>query len=315
MSWRYVAAARGSSQHDLPPLRCTLGYAYFMTEAEEKGRLRRSPLLYEGEWVESFKIIRLVGSGGMGEVYLARDTKLSRKVALKVIRPKIFQHKPILERFLYEAKVTAQFSHPHIVTLFTAGEHRGLPYVVLEYLEGQTLRERMAAGPLPWRDCIQIGLAIAKALTEAHRHQILHRDLKPENVIIPPDGRLRVLDFGLARVVPDENLGIAQTLDSSQTESSQSLLPPLTGSPEHGISGSPLYMAPEQWHRESCTGAADIWALGIILYELLTGAPPFQGDTIFIVASQVVAEKSVPVLPAPSRKGDSPCYPELAALL
>jgi serine/threonine protein kinase len=134
-----------------------------------------------GTMVDSFKVARLIGRGGMGEVYLARDMKLGRKVALKVVHPEALGDARNAERFSFEARVTARFSHPHIVTIFAVGEHNGSPYVALEYLEGQTLRERMEELRPSVKETLRIGLAIAEALSEAHRHKVLHRDLKPEN--------------------------------------------------------------------------------------------------------------------------------------
>lgn len=161
--------------------------------------LRR--LVRSGDQVDHYKVSRLLGRGGMGEVYLARDTRLGRRVALKVLRPQALGSGRAVARFLHEAQTTARFAHPHIVTVFGVGEHEGHPYVALEYLEGQTLRQRLREGRLGIREATRVGLAVADALREAHRHRVLHRDLKPENVMIPRDGRVRVLDFGLAKRV------------------------------------------------------------------------------------------------------------------
>jgi serine/threonine protein kinase len=151
--------------------------------------------------VDHFKVAHLLGRGGMGEVYLARDMQLGRKVALKIVRPEMIGDAQAVERFLFEARVTARFSHPHIVTIYAVGAHEGNPYVALEYLEGRSLRERMQEGVLGSLEAVRIAKEIAEALVEAHRNGVLHRDLKPENVHLPRDGRLRVLDFGLAKAV------------------------------------------------------------------------------------------------------------------
>ena len=158
-------------------------------------------MLEAGELIEHFKIVRPVGRGGMGEVYLARDMRLGRKVALKVVHRSALGDERSILRFFHEAKLTARFNHPHIVTVYGVGEHDGQPYVALEYLEGQTLRERLEEGRLGLRENLRVGLAIAEALAEAHSHGILHRDLKPGNILLPRDGRLRVVDFGLAKSV------------------------------------------------------------------------------------------------------------------
>lgn len=273
------------------------------------------PILAPGDRVEHFEVVRLIGRGGMGEVYLARDTRLSRKVALKIVKPKAFGDQGALERFLYEAKVTARFNHPHIVTAYHVGDHQGNPYVALEYLEGQTLRERMNAGRIGVAECLEIGRAIAGALAEAHRHKILHRDLKPENVVLPPDGRLRVLDFGLARVVVAPDLAMASTLADSTTLSGDSLIRQLSGGHDQGFTGTPFYMAPEQWQSEPSTGATDVWGLGVILFEMLSGQRPFQGNTVFLLGSRIIGSDPAPELPRLLSPTEDAYWPELSSLV
>jgi eukaryotic-like serine/threonine-protein kinase len=196
--------------------------------------------------VGGFRIRGLVAEGAMGQVYLAQDATLGRRVALKLIKRSMMRADGI-ERFLEEARATARFSHPHIVTLHAVGEHDGRPYLALEYVDGESLRARLATGPLAVRDALRIARAIAEALAEAHRRDLVHADLKPENVVIPPDGRVRLVDFGLARL-------IGTTADSA--------------------SGTPAYMAPERWRGEPPRGAIDVWALGVLLHELATGVRP-----------------------------------------
>ena len=210
--------------------------------------------------------MRLLGRGGMGEVYLARDTKLGRKVALKVVRSESLGTPRTRQRFLHEARMTARFNHPHIVTIHAVGEFDGRPYVALEYLEGQTLRDRMAERRLSLQEALRIGLAIADALVEAHRNNVLHRDLKPANVIIAHDGRVRVLDFGLARVVTPDPDG--------DEEAPPSVAGGAAFTSEEG-GGTPYYMAPEQWRCETSSAATDVWALGVILFELCALRHPF----------------------------------------
>jgi hypothetical protein len=206
------------------------------------GTGRAGPLLAAGSRVDHFQVMRLLGQGGMGEVYLARDTTLGRRVALKLLRA------PAARELLLEAQATARVSHPNIVSVYSTGEHEGQPYLALEYLEGQTLRapparralrpsRRASASPRPWRT----------ALAEAHRHGVLHRDLKPENILLASDGRPRVFDFGLA--LADAGVSV----------------------------GTPAYMAPEQWQAQPLTPATDVWALGLVLHELVSGRHPL-GD-------------------------------------
>ncbi|MFH1130510.1 MAG: serine/threonine-protein kinase, partial [Pseudomonadota bacterium] len=251
-------------------------------------------LFTPGTLVDHFKVLRLLGQGGMGEVYLARDTKLGRKVALKRVRPKSIGTKEGIDRFLFEARITARFNHPHIVTIYAVGETDDGPYVALEYLEGRTLRERMKEGQPSLKESLRIGLAIAEALQEAHGHNILHRDLKPTNVLLPKDGRLRVLDFGLAKAISDQETG--ETPGSAQEEFSaeETKIQDPFVSRRKGIRGTPLYMAPEQWKEENCTSAADIWALGFILYELVTGIHPHKGLPVYRMFKKVCDPEPVP---------------------
>ncbi len=224
-----------------------------------------------GTVVDQYQVLRLVGRGGMGEVVLARDTELGRRVALKVIHPGLLRSDPQGTRFLYEARATARFNHPHIVTIFGVGRHEGIPYMALEYLEGHTLRRRMREAPLGERECVRVGLAIAEALRESHRHDIVHGDLKPRNVVIPTDGRIRVLDFGLARIVGAAPDAAAGEEDREVTR------------------GSPQYMAPERWLGEEAGQASDVWALGAILYELLARRRPYDDPDLERLGSKIVA--------------------------
>jgi len=223
--------------------------------------------------IDHFKVMRLLGQGGMGEVYLARDTKLGRKVALKVVRSESLAPRTH-QRFLHEARMTARFNHPHIVTIHAVGEFDGRPYVALEYLEGQTLRDRMVERRLSLQEAMRIGVAVAEALVEAHRNSVLHRDLKPANVIIAQDGGVRVLDFGLARMVTPDPGG------DVEAPPSVTAAPSFTA--EEG-GGTPYYMAPEQWRCETSSAATDVWALGVILFELCALRHPFvrrSGDAL-----------------------------------
>ena len=162
----------------------------------------RSSLTIEpGERVDQYEVIRPIGKGGMGAVYLARDVLLGRKVALKVVHPNLLASAGAVDRFLFEARATASFNHPNIVAIYGLGQVHGCPYVALEYLPGNSLRERLREGPLAVGETVEMARCVAEALAEAHRQGLLHCDLKPENVFLPRDGRLRVLDFGLARLV------------------------------------------------------------------------------------------------------------------
>ncbi len=214
----------------------------------------------------------------MGEVYLARDLQLGRKVALKMVHSHRLGSERAIERFGFEARTTARFSHPHIVTIHAVGEHDGHPYVALEYLEGENLRERLTAQrPSPW-EVARLGLAVSEALAEAHSHGVLHRDLKPENVLIPRDGRIRVVDFGLAKVLDSDEGGRPDPeRDTADGEDDADALVTFR-TDGHRLCGTPAYMAPEQWEDADITGATDVWALGVILYEALAGERPYSGS-------------------------------------
>jgi len=245
-----------------------------------------------GAMVEHYRVTKLVGSGGMGEVYLARDTRLGRRVALKLVRPDTLGNHDAVQRFLFEAQVTARFNHPHIVTIYGVGEHEGRPYVALEYLEGQSLRERLQERSVGAKEAARIGLAIAEALVEAHGSEVLHRDLKPENVMVPPDGRLRVVDFGLAKAIDASAVdAMTVTLTAGRSAAHGEAL---FASEAGAIRGTPLYMAPEQWLCTTVGPASDVWALGLMLYEMLAGRLPYAGMPVFRLCAQVCSEAPVP---------------------
>lgn len=202
----------------------------------------------ENETVAHFRIKRLLGSGGMGRVFLTRDQKLGRPVALKLIRPDRLGSAP---RFLEEAKTIAMCSHPNIVVIYSVGDHQGVPYLALEYLDGESLHARRRREPLSIPETLRIAQAVALALEHAHARGILHCDLKPSNIMLSHDGRPRVVDFGLARAA-------INNIDSPSE-----------------LAGTPRYMAPEQWATEPLTAAVDIFALGVIMFELIEGTHPF----------------------------------------
>jgi serine/threonine protein kinase len=240
--------------------------------------------LPSGTMVDHYRVLGPIGRGGMGEVYLAEDTQLKRRVALKLIRGDCLGSRKVIDRFLLEARATARFSHPNIVGIYGVGEFDGRPYVALEFIEGQSL-DRVMSG-LPLQGAVRIALGIAEALHEAHRHNILHRDLKPANVIIGADGRARVLDFGIAKVLPGEPSrregeralaapdGRAADGEGPGADSTIEGAHPATV----GFVGTPGYAAPEQWRGEPASSAGDVWALGMILYELSVGFHPYRGS-------------------------------------
>jgi serine/threonine protein kinase len=263
-----------------------------MPRADAASGSRSAPSLAPGAMVDHFKVMRLIGRGGMGEVYLARDTRLGRKVALKVVHPEQIGSPAATESFLNEARAMARLTHPHIVTVYAVGDLDGSPYVALEYLDGQNLRSRLREDRPGVREALRLALAIAEALAEAHRNKILHRDLKPENVLLPKDGRPRVVDFGLAKMLGAERRAVAGAADAATVDLTR-------GAPEvtapSGIRGSPPYMPPEQWLEEPTTEAADLWSFGIILHELVTGRRPYQESSLVTLCALVSSRDPTPL--------------------
>jgi hypothetical protein len=223
--------------------------------------------LNPGTQLGPYEIEGLLGAGGMGEVYRAHDSRLGRNVAIKIVPAAVAQDADALARFEREARSVAMLSHPNILTLYDVGRTDGITYAVMELLEGETLRARLASGALPPRKAVAIAAQIARGLAAAHEKHIAHRDLKPENVFIGSDGSVKILDFGLAR----------QTADSTVAASDAATLGAAT---ERGVVlGTVGYMAPEQVRGERSDHRADIFALGCILHEMLTGLRAFHRDS------------------------------------
>jgi len=259
--------------------------------------------LTPGTRLGAYEIIALIGAGGMGEVYRARDTRLNRDVALKVL-PELFAADPDrLARFKREAQLLASLNHPNIAAIYGfeestdvgAGFNRLGGTLVLELVDGPTLADRIAQGPIPLDEALPIARQIAEALEVAHEHGVIHRDLKPANIKVRPDGTVKVLDFGLAKAFEGE----ASTPDVSQS-------PTLSVAGTHMglILGTAAYMAPEQAKGRSVDKRADIWAFGCVLYEMLTGRQAFEGDDVSeILASVIKGTANLDLLPADIHPG------------
>ncbi len=271
------------------------------------------PRVKPGTLVGHYKTIRMLGRGGMAEVYLARDALLGRKVVLKVMLGTGHASDNIAQ-LTQEAQLLAQFNHPHIVTLYGFGEHAGEPYLAMEFVEGENLRERMGGEPLGLREAERFALAIASALREAHVRNIVHGDLKPENILISKDGRLRVADFGLAKLFAPATGALARTEGVSEEVLRQASLardqvktiqlkeqthpaPATLKTQTSTVRGTPPYMAPEQWMGLLRTPAADVWAFGVVVFELLTGRMPFAESSIYALAARVTSPEPSPELP------------------
>jgi hypothetical protein len=215
-----------------------------------------------------YEILAPLGAGGMGEVYRARDARLAREVAIKVLPAGFSSDPERLRRFEQEARAAGALNHPNILTVHDAGHHEGAPYVVSELLEGQTLRERAQGGALPVRKAVEIGVQIARGLAAAHEKGIVHRDLKPENVFVASDGQVKILDFGLAKLTQAETSG---ELSQSPTEA--------RGTDAGTVLGTIGYMSPEQVRGAAVDHRSDIFSLGAILYELVAGRRAFSKET------------------------------------
>src|SRR5258706_5271258 len=227
-----------------------------------------------------YEIVSPLGIGGMGEVYRAHDTKLNRDVAIKVVLPSVANNQERLARFGREAQVLASLNHPNIAHIYGLeatpdGQDTATPtFLVMELVDGDTLAERIARGPIPLDEALPIARQIADALEAAHELGIVHRDLKPANIKLRPDGMVKVLDFGLAKSVSADSAGATADADNSPTFTS----PAMT---RMGIIlGSAGYMAPEQAKGKAVDKRTDIWAFGVVLYEMLTGEALFAGDSM-----------------------------------
>jgi eukaryotic-like serine/threonine-protein kinase len=221
--------------------------------------------LHPGDRIGAYTVLRLLGSGGAGEVWRARDERLGRDVAIKVLLPHLSSNTDRLRRFADEAKTAGALNHSNILAIYDVGEFLGVPFLVSECLEGESLRSRLGRGPLPVDQTVAIALQVARGLAAAHARGIVHRDLKPDNLFLTSDGGVKILDFGLAKLRMPET---AQAQAPTQT---------LTGV----IVGTAGYMAPEQIRGDDVDARADLFALGVVLFEMLSRRRPFTGDSVF----------------------------------
>ena len=235
--------------------------------------------LTPGTRLGSYEILADLGAGGMGEVYKARDTRLNRDVAIKILPASFATDEERLRRFTLEAQATGTLNHPNILVVHDVGAERGIPYVVAELLEGRTLREALAAGALPARKAVDYAIQIASGLSAAHEKGIVHRDLKPENIFVTKDGRVKILDFGLAKLAGDAGTAgqtIALTLEA--------------GTNPGIVLGTVGYMSPEQLRGEPVDPRSDIFSLGAVMYEMFSGVRAFKGKTAVETMSAILKE-------------------------
>ncbi|MDQ3750332.1 MAG: protein kinase [Acidobacteriota bacterium] len=224
--------------------------------------------LASGQCFGHYEIIKQIGTGGMGEVYLAQDKKLDRRVAVKIINEKFAKHESNLNRFIQEAKAASALNHPNILVIHEIGESDDANYIVSEFVEGKTLRETIKQISLKLSEVLDISIQIAGALSAAHAAKIVHRDIKPENIIVRPDGYVKILDFGLAKLVEQKAVGFEdETAKQNETV-------------EGVILGTVNYMSPEQAKGERVDERTDIFSLGAVVYEMIAGRTPFAGDSV-----------------------------------
>ena len=242
-----------------------------------------------------YDVVAPIGAGGMGEVYRARDARLDREVAIKVLPASYSADPDRLRRFEQEARAAGRLNHPNVMAIYDIGTHEGAPYVVAELLEGATLREKLASGAIPTRKAVDYALQIARGLGAAHEKGIVHRDLKPENVFVTNDGRVKILDFGLAKLSRPET---SSPLTAAPTET--------RGTEPGSVFGTVGYMSPEQIRGQNADARSDIFAFGAVLYELLSGHRAFHGNSSADVMSAILKDE-----PAPARR-DRPQRPAAA---
>src|SRR3989304_5279317 len=229
-----------------------------------------------------YEIVSPLGAGGMGEVYRAKDTRLDREVAIKVLPERLANDADALARFEREGKAVAALSHPNILGIHDVGHEHGVSLVVTELLEGETLRERLRRSAIPWRKAVEIGIEIAEGLSAAHSKGVIHRDLKPETLFITPAGHMKILDFGLARVAP--GAAIPAELQANT--------PTMTLDTRPGtVLGTVNYMSPEQISGRVTDPRTDIFSFGCVLYEMISGRRAFGGDSVAEITTAILRDE------------------------
>ena len=238
-----------------------------------------------GRTIGHYKLSEQIGTGGMGEVYLATDITAGRKAALKLLPTRFTGDAERLKRFQQEARALVGLNHPNIVTVYEIGEDRSTHYIASELIDGETLRQRLTRGPMETNEVVDVAIQVASALAVAHKTGIVHRDIKPENIMLRPDGYVKVLDFGIAKLAEQE---VPVTIP---TDEALLLVETNLGS----ILGTVRYMSPEQARGAPVDKRTDIWGLGVVLYEMVAGHAPFTGNTPHEVMNSILTTEPPPL--------------------
>src|SRR5690349_21882953 len=223
----------------------------------------------EPENISHYRILEKLGAGGMGEVYLAEDMKLGRKIAIKILSEEFTTNKDRLNRFELEASAASNLNHPNILTIHEVGTDDGRHYIATEFIDGTTLRRKIASSQLETSEILDIAIQVASALEEAHGAGIVHRDIKPDNIMVRRNGYVKVLDFGLAK--------LTETLDRSPSDG-EAATRVMVHTDDGVVMGTSHYMSPEQARGRPVDARSDIWSLGVVIYELIAGRTPFDGE-------------------------------------
>ncbi len=256
-----------------------------------------------GKKISHYKIKRLLGKGGMGEVYLANDTKLDRRVALKILPPEFAEVKDRMKRFVREAKSASALNHPNIITIYEINEVDGTHFIAEEFIDGKTLNQYVKSNPLNFKSALEIAIQIASALDEAHSVGIVHRDIKPDNVMIRKNGLVKILDFGIAKTISDFGFGNAdlKTPDAesetviNSTNNPKSEIPNSKSTLPGMIIGTVNYMSPEQAKGKEVDARSDIFSFGVVLYEIISGHLPFEGETAMEMIGAILKDEPKPL--------------------